>query len=125
VLPFALREENFHLIRTRLDRLEWHCASFDEYLQSIPANSFHAFNLSDIFEYLSLKEYHRYLKLCVYAGVSGARLAYWNMLVPRSRPLQMASRLEPQVELANALHARDKAFFYSDFVVEEIRENVS
>ena len=33
VLPYALREENFALIRANLDSLEWHCTSVEEYLQ--------------------------------------------------------------------------------------------
>jgi S-adenosylmethionine-diacylglycerol 3-amino-3-carboxypropyl transferase len=42
------------------------------------------------------------------------------MLVPRSRPDDMADRLRPLNELAGRLHLQDKAFFYSRFVVEEI-----
>jgi S-adenosylmethionine-diacylglycerol 3-amino-3-carboxypropyl transferase len=50
----------------------------------------------------------------------GARLAYWNMLVPRRRPEAMAARLRPLDELAAQLHVRDRAFFYSAFRVEQV-----
>jgi S-adenosylmethionine-diacylglycerol 3-amino-3-carboxypropyl transferase len=56
----------------------------------------------------------------VEAARPGGRLAYWNMLVPRSRPKSMADRLRPLSELAERLHRADKAFFYSRFVVEEV-----
>jgi S-adenosylmethionine-diacylglycerol 3-amino-3-carboxypropyl transferase len=42
------------------------------------------------------------------------------MLVPRSRPEDVAARLRPLTELADRLHQQDKAFFYSRFVVEEV-----
>jgi S-adenosylmethionine-diacylglycerol 3-amino-3-carboxypropyl transferase len=50
----------------------------------------------------------------------GARLAYWNMLAPRTRPKSMAAKLRPRTELAERLHREDKAFFYSRFVLEEV-----
>jgi len=43
------------------------------------------------------------------------------MLVPRSRPESLADRLRPLRELAARLHERDKAFFYSALVVEEVQ----
>jgi hypothetical protein len=32
----------------------------------------------------------------------------------------MADRLKPQTARAEALHAQDRAFFYGDFVLEEV-----
>ncbi len=57
----------------------------------------------------------------VRSGRRGARLAYWNFLVPRHRPASMAHQLDSLDALARDLHARDKTFFYSDFVVEQVR----
>jgi len=119
-LPFALRQENFDMIRDNLDRLEWHCQSIEEFLRDRPDVTIDRFNLSDIFEYMSPQNYHRLLELLVVRGRRGGRLAYWNMLAPRHRPEQMAAKLKPLSELAQGLHQQDKAFFYSAFVVEEI-----
>jgi S-adenosylmethionine-diacylglycerol 3-amino-3-carboxypropyl transferase len=119
-LPFALRPENFDAIRANLDRLEWHCEPLEGYLDSRPERSFDAFNLSDIFEYMSEENYHRLLDRIVRSGRAGARLAYWNTLVDRRRPEQFAARLRSLDTIARALHARDKAFFYCAFHVEEV-----
>ncbi len=118
-LPFYLRAENFESIRKNLDRLQWRCCSLEELLESMP-REFDAFNLSDIFEYMSEGSYERLLKLVIQAGRPGARLAYWNMLVPRRRPESLATSLRPLRELSDSLFARDQAFFYSAFVVEEV-----
>ncbi len=119
-LPYALRPEHFEAIRDNLDRLEWHCQSLEDYLDAHPDLAVDGYNLSDIFEYMSAENYKALLEKLVARGRPGGRLAYWNMLVPRSRPEQMAGRLRPMTDLAERLHREDKAFFYSRFVVEEI-----
>jgi S-adenosylmethionine-diacylglycerol 3-amino-3-carboxypropyl transferase len=119
-LPYALRPEHFETIRANLDRLEWHCIALEGYLDANPALRVDRFNLSDIFEYMSPDNYAGLLARLVRAGRSGTRLAYWNMLAPRSRPDDMARVLRPLLEAARELHERDKAFFYSRFVLEEV-----
>lgn len=119
-LPFALRAENFDAIRRNLDRLEWSRGSIEEYLDAHRDVRVDRFNLSDIFEYMSPENYQRLLERLIAASNPGARLAYWNMLAPRSRSEALAGRLRPKAELARELFARDKAWFYSRFVVEEV-----
>ena len=119
-LPHALRPENFMAIRRNIDRIEFHLCSVEDYLSAHPHERLDRMNLSDIFEYMSEENYRALLQLLVDRANSGVRIAYWNMLVPRSRPDQMASLLKPLPELAARLFAADKAFFYSRFVVEEV-----
>ena len=119
-LPFALRLENFQVIRDNLDRLEWHCVPLEGFLETVEEGTFQAFNLSDIFEYISTENYHRLLDQLIRSGRSAARLAYWNTLADRHRPDFMADRLRSLDDLSRSLHARDKAFFYCAFFVEEI-----
>jgi S-adenosylmethionine-diacylglycerol 3-amino-3-carboxypropyl transferase len=117
-LPTALREENFEPIRQNLDRLEWRCSSLEESINQ--AQKFDCFNLSDIFEYMAPDSYEQLLLLLVSSSRPGARLAYWNMLAPRHRPESLAATLRPLSELSARLFERDRAFFYSAFVVEEV-----
>jgi len=119
-LPFALRPENFETIRANLDRLEWRCQNLESFLEEIGPRTIDCFNLSDIFEYMSEENYHLLLEKLVQASRPGARLAYWNMLAPRSRPESMASRVKSQPDFSRQLLSRDKAFFYNAFVVEEV-----
>lgn len=119
-LPFALRPENFETIRANLDRLEWRCEPLEAYLEEAGERSIDRFNLSDIFEYMSPEAYEALLRRLAQAGRCGGRLAYWNMLAPRSRPDSMSHLLSPKTEEAHHLHLQDKAFFYSAFVLEEV-----
>jgi S-adenosylmethionine-diacylglycerol 3-amino-3-carboxypropyl transferase len=118
-LPFALRPENFDAIRSNLDRLESRCCSLQDFVTKSPVK-FDAFNLSDIFEYLSIESYERLLRLLIRSANPNARLAYWNLLVPRSRPESLVALLQPLKELSEALSRRDKAFIYKTIVVEEV-----
>jgi len=119
-LPFALREENFEAIRSNLHKLEWRQSPIEDVLNESGADYFDAYNLSDIFEYMSAENTATLLERLANCARDGARLGYWNMLAPRSRPESLAHMLKPQTELAAKLFAQDKAFFYSAFILEEV-----
>ena len=127
-LPWALRAENFERIRAGLDRLEWHQLSVEQFLDreqvGVPGGRRPAtvvkFNLSDIFEYMSESASSLLLERLARTSRSGGRLAYWNMLTPRRRPMSLAPLLRPRDDIALPLFARDRAFFYSAFIVEEV-----
>jgi S-adenosylmethionine-diacylglycerol 3-amino-3-carboxypropyl transferase len=121
VLPYALREEHFDTIRANLDHLEWHCLSIEQYLDGSEAGAVDRFNLSDLFEYVSIDHYHRTLESILRCGRRGGRLVYWNMLAARRRPERLADRLRPLDAVAETLHRSDRAFFYSAFRVEEMQ----
>lgn len=120
-LPCALREEHFDTIRANLDRLTVEQVSVEEFVERSGPRAFDRFNLSDLFEYVSLDHYHRVLASIVRASRKGARLAYWNLLAPRRRPDHMADSLVPLASVADRLHRFDRAFFYSALRVEEVR----
>ncbi len=119
-LPCALREEHFEAIRSNLDCLELRCTTVEECLKETGDDEIDWFNLSDIFEYLSEKASGAIFDEIVRTGRSGGRVAYWNMLVPRSRPERLTDQLHPLEEIAAELYARDKAFFYNAFRLEGI-----
>jgi len=122
-LPHALEEENFEPIRRSLqeDRFRIHGASIESLLEAEPDSRYDAFNLSDIFEYMSEANTETLLRTLVTASNPRARLAYWNMLAPRSRPESMSKLLEPRASESSVCFHEDRAFFYSRFVVEEVR----
>ena len=117
-LPLAWRPENYDIIRARLDRLDIRHAPLEDLIAT--GARFDGFNLSDIFEYMSLPVFETVYGSILTSANDGARLVYWNMMVPRRVPQAYRPRITRLVELENIGKARDKAFFYSDFVVEEV-----
>ena len=119
-LPYALRPENFEKIQKHIEKLEWRMQSIEDFLATQDAASIDRYNLSDIFEYMSADNYQRLLERLIACGRSGARLAYWNLLVPRKRPEYLADQLNSLSAVARELYLRDKTFFYSAFILEEV-----
>jgi S-adenosylmethionine-diacylglycerol 3-amino-3-carboxypropyl transferase len=119
-LPHALRAENFDAIRNNLDRLEWHCKPIEALDEELSGRKIDAANLSDILEYLSDDNARELLRSVVRSSRSGARVAYWNMMVPRKGSEYLPDNFRALPELSRPLFERDKAFFYRDFVVEEV-----
>jgi S-adenosylmethionine-diacylglycerol 3-amino-3-carboxypropyl transferase len=118
-LPFSLRCENIAAIRANLDRLSLEIRSLEDYLDR-EQMAIDRFALSDVFEYLDAQTYAARLQRIVARSAPGARLAYWNMLVSRTRPEHLATSIIPDRARADALHETDKTFFYSRFVIEDV-----
>jgi len=120
-LPLALREEHFETIRNNLDKLGWRLISVEDLVEEMKPTPerFQKFNLSDIFEYMSVPAYHHLLQKLLEISTPKSRLLYWNMLTPRQAPESMAERIRPLADLAQELHLQDKAFFYNRLIVEE------
>jgi len=119
-LPHALRHENYDAIRENLGRLEWHCKPIEELASELDGEKLDRANLSNIFEYVSADHARALMERIANMARPGARLAYWNMIVPRRGSQYLPERLRPMTELSRRLFAQDKAFFYRDFIVEEV-----
>lgn len=122
-LPMALRPEHHQAIRRALlrpDSFHIHPGPIESVPPPPAEERFDAFNLSDIFEYMSEANSEALLRRLLAMAAPGARLMYWNMLVPRSRPESLGSFLQPQPDEAHDLLLRDKAFFYSRVVLETV-----
>lgn len=115
--PRYLRPEWIRTIRKRLDRLRWVEGSVDQ----MARGRFDGFNLSNIFEYVGPEEHERLYTAMVERANPGARLVYWNLLVPRSCPPALADRVDRLETLAGELHDRDLAWFYEAVHVDEVR----
>ncbi|HOW97452.1 MAG TPA: DUF3419 family protein [Kiritimatiellia bacterium] len=115
-LPPYLEPERLARVRANLDRL----TLFEGPAQEAPGE-FDGFNLSDIFEYMPPDVAERVYGQLLDKARPGARLAYWNMLVPRACPEPYRARVKALDELGARLLEQDRAFFYRRFVVAEAR----
>ncbi|MGB5558306.1 MAG: DUF3419 family protein [Paracoccaceae bacterium] len=117
-LPMTWRAEHYEVIRSRLDRLDIRLGSLEAFVST--GEKADGFNLSDIFEYMSPQVFAEVYGQVLTASNPGARLVYWNMMAPRRVPAQFADRVTTRTEDELRLKAIDKAFFYSDFVIEDV-----
>lgn len=118
-LPHAYEPANHALIRERLDRVQLFHGAIEEVAEQ--DQGIDGWNLSDIFEYMSDVGHEDCYATLIAASNPGARLAYWNMMAPRAMPPSFADKVRPRRDIAGPLAARDRAFFYRDFHVDEVR----
>ncbi len=116
-LPTYLQAAHFETIRARLDRVTLHQGA----AEGAPGR-FDGFNLSDIFEYMSPAGHATAYAAIAALARPGARMVYWNLLAPRAVPDGWRDRVTAHRTLAEALHARDRAWFYGAFHVDEVRQ---
>ncbi len=117
-LPMPWREEHYQTIQDRLDRLDIRLGALEAFVES--GEKADGYNLSDIFEYMSPEIASQVYESLLKASNPGARLVYWNMMAPRRVPETLSNKVKTLSSLENELKAQDKAFFYSDFVIEEV-----
>jgi S-adenosylmethionine-diacylglycerol 3-amino-3-carboxypropyl transferase len=117
-LPFSLRKENFYLIKKNIDKIEFRITSLEDVLED--GLKIDAFNLSDIFEYMSYESMSEVYKKIIDSASGGARVVYWNMLVDRKCPKCFLDKVTRDEKKCKEFLDRDKAFFYSKFIIELI-----
>ncbi|SDX18159.1 S-adenosylmethionine-diacylglycerol 3-amino-3-carboxypropyl transferase [Ruegeria halocynthiae] len=117
-LPLAWRAEHFETIRSRLDRLDIRLGSLEAFVST--GEKARGFNLSDIFEYMSPETFNQVYGAILTAAEPDARLVYWNMMAPRRVPPEYRDNVKTLTEIETRQKACDMAFFYSDFIVEEV-----
>jgi S-adenosylmethionine-diacylglycerol 3-amino-3-carboxypropyl transferase len=115
-LPLYLRKENFELIRNNISNLSLSNIPAEEEMQR---KNYHAYALSNIFEYLSAGEFESFVGNVKGYINPGSRLAYWNLMASRSFADVCTSSFKRDEEVSMSLTARDKGFFYSRFLIEE------
>lgn len=117
-LPLGWRPEHFETIGARLGRLDIRPGSLERFVAT--GERADGFNLSDIFEYMDAETFAAVYASILSAAKPDARLVYWNMMVSRRAPDAFAHNIHRLVEIEARGKAMDKAFFYSDFVVEQV-----
>lgn len=117
-LPHAWRAENYEMIRERLDRLDIRHGALEIFIAT--GERADGYNLSDIFEYMTPHIAEQVYASILAASTPGARLVYWNMMAPRRLAAHFPARVARVIDVEEEGKAADKAFFYSDFVVEEM-----
>ena len=119
-LPFYLRKENFETIRSRLNRIEIAEGDCLQYFVKLPDNTISRFNFTNIFEWMPRRLFSQILHETIRIARNKSVITYRNLLVPRSRPENLARFIVPQQEKAEQLYDKDKSFMYRKYVVEEI-----
>jgi S-adenosylmethionine-diacylglycerol 3-amino-3-carboxypropyl transferase len=68
------------------------------------------------------KDTFRNISQKIIAGLeTGARMAYWNLMVPRRISAEFPGNVNFDENLSASLSQRDKGFFYDRFIVDVVK----
>lgn len=109
-LPFYLRKENYENIKKNLDKVELVYGD----LFALKERQFDFFNLSDIFEYMSEKDFNKNVRQILKISNKGARIAYWNM---QNKRYIKNYKLDFLSEESEELFKKNNSWFYRDFCI--------
>ncbi len=115
-----LSEAGHAQLKTVRERVRLVHGSLVDVLQAAPGERFGAFNLSNIGEYLDEEIWEALYRGLLDGAENGARLAYWNLFVPRHCPESLSDTVRRHSDIEARLIQEDRAFFYSAFRVEEV-----
>lgn len=118
-LPFYARKENFERIQQNLSKIVFFKGYAEDACREY--GPFDAFNLSNIFEYLSAEISTNIAQQLTGASKPGARFAYWNLMVPRNLANLYPEKLERNSSVSDELSKNDYGFFYHRFHLDQLK----
>ena len=121
-LPHYAKEENFNIIKQNIDALVIKTGTINEVAKDSGVK-FNCYNLSDIFEYMDKSLFKNVAQELLKTAGKGAKFCYWNMMVDRKISEILPENFEYKAELSKKLYLNDRAFFYKDFIVDEVIKN--
>lgn len=112
-------KDAYAALRPLLPRVSVVLADVGRVIQDAAPGRFSKANLSNVFEYMSEAEAAALFSHLADRLRPASRIAYWNLLVPRSASRYGLPRLRSLFHEASTLHARDRLYLYSAFHIEE------
>lgn len=112
-----LQKTNFLKLKLNLHRLELRQTDLLEYLKSLPSGTISKFNLSDVFEYMSMEDYETIIAQLLRTSTKDSRIAFWTLFVPREIPRSYKLYYQTNNLVNRSLTRHAKTFFYRDFQI--------
>lgn len=119
-LPLYLKRENITIIKERINRIRIVSEDVATHLKKNP-KKYTKYNLSNIFETLSVEETHTIFKDIVKSSGNNARLVYINHLVDRTFSEELKNIIMHDIENEDLLNKQNMAFFYKKIHIDYIK----
>jgi S-adenosylmethionine-diacylglycerol 3-amino-3-carboxypropyl transferase len=119
LMPYYLNQDLVISLKTK-NNLNIQNTDILTFLSQMPDQSIDKFNLSDIFEPLSIEKSNAIFAEIARTAKPGARLIFWNNLVSRNIPSNLQGVFERDIDAENDLRKIDRVFFYDRFYVYRV-----
>lgn len=119
-MPECYKEENFELIKSRLDRIKLFTQDAQQWFNQMKDESINCFALSNISELMSIDETEVLFKAVLRTASPKARVIFRNLMIPREVPEYLQKHIVLKKELSKELLENDRSFVYSKVNAYEI-----
>lgn len=117
--PPYLREENYGIIKQRIDRIETKTSSVFETLRECPSDSFTKFNLSNVFDWVDDNIFKNQLAEITRVGKNEGKIFFSTNRNDRCTPKEIKTLFSDE-QLAIELLKEDRTMMYSNFQIGKI-----
>ncbi len=111
-VPAYLKEENFDIIKSRVNRVKIITAGAQEWLMTLPDSAVDCFALSNICELMSEKDTSRLFASVLRTGRNNSRVIFRNLMIPREVPDELADQIVKDEPLSRHIYEHDRSFVY-------------
>jgi S-adenosylmethionine-diacylglycerol 3-amino-3-carboxypropyl transferase len=119
-MPTYMQEKYYQTLREEVDKIKIITKDINDFLSNSLENTFSKFNLSDIFESMSVDQTERVQGNIARAGRTNGVIVFWNNLVSRK---SSNANIREDTETAKRLSLLDRSsFLYSNFIIESIEK---
>ena len=112
-LPDYLKEEHFHTLRERVDRIQIITSDAKAWLSQRDSASIDVFSLSNICEVMNLEETASTFEQVARTAKPGARACFRNLMIPREVPQSLRHTIRRDADSSRELLAADRSVVYS------------
>lgn len=119
-LPLYLRKENIPIIKERINRIQIVSEDIATHIKKNP-KKYTKYNLSNIFETLSVEETYAIFKDMTKASSNGTRLVYINHLIDRTFSEELKNIIVHDLKKEDILNKQNMAFFYKKIHIDYIK----
>jgi len=121
-LPHYLNKSSVDNIKAGVTNIMIDTGNLLKVLTTKPDNYYTKYNLSDVFEPLSIEETNEIFREIVRTGKDNAIIIFWNNLVPRDIPNHLLQHFIRKNSLENELKINEKVFFYDCFKIYQLQK---
>ena len=122
-VPAYFQEENFRIIKERVERILIITADAQGWIDSMPDKSIDCFALSNICELMSDKDTTRLFSGVLRTARHEGRLIFRNLMIPREVPDELKPGISKDESLSRQLYNNDRSFVYGKVAAYTITKN--
>jgi S-adenosylmethionine-diacylglycerol 3-amino-3-carboxypropyl transferase len=122
-VPEYLKEENFDIIKSNIDRIQTTTADSKYWLELQKENMFDGFALSNICELMDEKDTLKLFEQVARTGRDGSKIIFRNLMIPREVPESMRSVIRKDEALSKAVQYADRSFVYGKVAAYSVNKH--